>query len=182
MTHDEFIEKIEAHVTWAQETQCYDISIFKIWIAFEKFLIRKFIDYATGEFDPTIEVTHKIRFLDSDHLKKFLSGDRQYVEYLKKIENLSDAIFYNNPFKIIIEDVHKQDYCQVYAIRNHIAHESEESENKFKKLCLNQNETIISVNEYLQRRTNRRNPTTNFSRLVKSLKDIAEFIEAPNFR
>lgn len=184
MNSHDIKQEIATYTSWAGETDCYDIAIFRIWLIFEKYLINKFISYSVGEYPQTSEIINKIKFINEEHLKYFLKGDRTYVEYIGKIESLSKHIFDRNPFTIILDDSrYSPIYNELKIIRNQIAHDSDESRHKFFKNCLNSNQSDLGlgVNDYLKRRTSRQNTTSNYTRLVEGIIRIVEFIENPFF-
>ena len=184
MNVNEIKQKIEELNDWARNTDCYDIALFRIWLIFEKCLIEKFIQYSIGETGGIQSITYKIRFLDKEHLSYFLKGDRTFVEYLGKIEKLSKHIFENNPFTIIIDDAtYSKVYNELKTIRNHVAHDSDESRTKFFKDCLfsKTSDENLGVNEYLKRNTSRTNAKSNYSRLIEGVIHIVTFIDDPFF-
>lgn len=166
---------------WAKKTECFDIAIFRCWIQFEKFLIDKFIELSTQSSE--LGDIRKLKFDNEEHFKAFLRGDRSYIEYISKIEMLSKHIFKDNknPFDILISD---QNYASVFkklkVIRNHIAHESEESLRKYTNEIFSSNQkNVISPNDYLKSWTNRHRTESNYSFYIRNLKDISRLIESP---
>lgn len=184
MNSDKIKQEISKYTEWAEGTNCYDIALFRILLVFEKYLIYKFISYSISGNPKSSVINNKIEFSDEEHLKHFLRGDRTYVEYLGKIENLSKHIFRNNPFTIILDDSqYSPIYNELKVIRNQISHDSEESRHKFFKNCLNSKLTdkYLNVNEYLIRRTSNKDSTSNYTRLVTGISKIVEFIDDPFF-
>ena len=167
---------------WAKKTECFDIAIFRCWIQFEKFLIDKFIELSTQSSE--LGDIRNLKFDNEEHFKAFLRGDRSYIEYISKIEMLSKHIFKDNknPFDILISD---QNYASVFkklkVIRNHIAHESEESLRKYTNEIFSSNQNVISPNDYLKSWTNRHRTESNYSFYIRNLKDISRLIESPVF-
>ncbi|HHE9009906.1 TPA: hypothetical protein ACPGLQ_000001, partial [Haemophilus influenzae] len=100
-------------------------------------------------------------------------------------EILSKHIFQDNknPFDILISD---QNYASVFkklkVIRNHIAHESEESLRKYTNEIFSSNqENVISPNDHLKSWTNRNKTESNYSFYIRNLKNISRLIESPVF-
>lgn len=182
MNIGEFKDFIDKQNKWAEETECFDIAIFRCWIQFEKFIIDKFIQFSTQSF--VLEDIRKLKFDNEEHFKAFLRGDRTYIEYISKIEILSKHIFQNdkNPFDILISD---QKYSNVFrqlrAIRNHIAHESEESSRKYTRIVFAGNASKVkSPNAYLSS-WNDDKKESNYTFYIRSLKEMSDLIEEPPF-
>lgn len=174
---------INIQAEWAKKTECFDIAIFRCWIQFEKFLIDKFIEFSTQSSEP--EDIRKLKFNNEEHFKAFLRGERSYIEYISKIKILSKHIFKDNknPFDILISD---QNYAPVFeklqVIRNHIAHESEESLKKYTNNIFSSNtEKVIPPNEYLKSWADGKKTESNYSFYIRNLKDISKLIESPVF-
>ncbi|KMK52385.1 hypothetical protein RO21_01180 [[Actinobacillus] muris] len=183
MNIDTFESYINEQNEWAQEKDCYDIAIFRCWIKFEKFLIYKFVEYSTKPFGS--EDIRRLKFDDESHFKAFLKGERSYIEYMSKIEKLSQHIFKNNknPFEILISD---QNYSNVFkdlvAIRNYIAHESEEAERKYINRIFSSNpKRMIPVNDYLKSWKDRKKAESCYSFYVRGIKEMSKLIELPIF-
>ncbi|WP_032093767.1 MULTISPECIES: hypothetical protein [Pasteurellaceae] len=176
---------IDAQDKWAQETEFFDIAIFRCWIKFEKFLIEKFIEFSTTPSSSEDKDIRKLKFDNAEHFKAFLKGDRTYIEYISKIELLSKHIFKDNqnPFDILISD---QNYAPAFeklrVIRNHIAHESEESLRKYtNKMFSSDKSKVISPNDYLKSWVNNEKRESNYSFYIRTLREISRLIESPIF-
>ena len=183
MNLNELEQYINTQDEWAKETECFDIAIFRCWIQFEKFLIDKFIEFST-QYSKLGDI-RKLNFDSAEHFKAFLRGDRSYIEYISKIEILSKHIFKDNknPFDILISD---QNYASVFkklkVIRNHIAHESEESLRKYtNEIFSSKQENVISPNDYLKSWANKSKTESNYSFYIRNLKNISRLIESPVF-
>ena len=80
----------------------YEAAFFKIYVKFEVYLSEIFQSYCIGnENSNGYCPERKLAFSNEEHLRAVLKGDKQYVDYMKKIESLSKHIFVDNPFNII---------------------------------------------------------------------------------
>lgn len=165
MISNEVKTAISEWTEWASksEVQRYDIALLKIWIKFEKFIGDLFVTYATGNPSETGYVPDlKIRFQDEEQFNIFMrEGTKMYVEYLVKIEKLSNHIFKRNPFEIILLDsVIKPAINQMRAIRNYIVHESGDAKRKLINVCFSGNERkFVEPNVFLKTREKTTNDT-----------------------
>lgn len=156
--------------------ELYEVFFFKIYVKFEVFLSKIFEQYCVGEasgngFCPS----RKLEFEDREHLRAVLRGDRQYVEYIKKIQQLSKYIFFDNPFNIIFDVAENFTLLdQMMALRNYIAHESAESRKKYTEKCLGGGD-FISPSQYLVK-INRRVSKSNYTIFVDKMMQISELI------
>ena len=180
MRSEEVTEAIEKWGQWAAENNGnYDIALFKIWIKFEKYLGDVFYNYAIGNpsennYFPEL----KLKFIDEKQFFAFMvEGNKKYIDYLKKIERLSDHIFVKNPFDPILTDFErKQKFEQMKAIRNYIAHESVESREKFIALCLaGRKDKFVEPNEFLKTKP-KGNSDSYYTIYINTIIDILELI------
>lgn len=158
----------------------YEASFFKIYVKFEVYLANVFEEYCVGiESSKGYCPQRKLAFADKEHLRAILKGDKQYVDYIKKIEGLSRHIFIDNPFNIIFDVADNNTiFNQMTALRNYIAHESGESKVKYIKTCLG-NGDFIEPSVYLLKR-NRRTSKSNYTIFVEKIIEISELIlDAP---
>lgn len=184
MTANDISIAVEQWTNWASQSPDgrYDVALFKIWIQFEKFLAELFIKYATGipsetGFTPNL----KLRFIDETQLNAFLrEGNRTYIEYLSRIENLSKHIFDNNPFDVLFLDANYHDmYIQVSSVRNYIAHESGEARAKMIKTCFGGREDrFMEPNVFLLSRK-KNTKVTRYTVYTNAIKDVAQLLVAP---
>lgn len=182
MQGKEILDTIKFWTTWAQENNVsnYDIAILKIWIKFEKYLGEVFLKYSIGQpselgYKPRL----KISFADESHFNAFMKDkNRKYIDYLDKIENLSEHIFIENPFNIILLDVERtQNFKRLKCLRNYIAHESEEARRKVIQQCFGGDEKKFKEpNEYLKSKP--KNSSDSYYTIY--IKLIAEVVEAIN--
>ncbi len=146
----------------------YEASFFKIYVKFEVYLANIFENYCVGiKSDNGYCPQRKLAFTDKEHLRAILKGDKQYVEYIKKIESLSKHIFVDNPFNVIFDVADNLTIMnQMMALRNYIAHESGEARLKYIRTCLG-NGQFVEPSEYLIKK-NKRTSKSNYLRNKKS--------------
>lgn len=184
MHSDDIRKTIDDWTKWAVESnnsENYDIAIFKIWIKFEKYLSYVFLNYSLGgasekNYSPKL----KLCFINESQFNAFMrEGNKKYIEYTKKIETLSDHVFEKNPFDIILKDADRKVYYeQLKAIRNYIAHESEEARRKIINLCFSGNEDkFIQPNDFLKTKPIN-NGKTYFSIYIEFILDVIESINS----
>lgn len=157
----------------------YEASFFKIYVKFEVFLSDVFENYCVGiKSDKEYCPERKLKFEDKEHLRAVLRGDRQYIEYIKKIESLSKYIFVDNPFNVLFDVADNLTLMnQMIALRNYIAHESGESRVKYIKTCLG-NGQFIEPYEYLLKR-NRATSKSNYTIYVDKIIELSYLILEP---
>ena len=144
MTLNDIESSINEWTNWANENENYDIALLKIWIVFEKYLGEVFLNYSLG--NPSEQGGYpqlKLQFEDENHFNAFMmEGTKKYIDYISKIEKLSQHSFRQNPFDIFLSDGDKKNkFAQLRALRNYIAHESGESKRKITSLIFNNNES-----------------------------------------
>lgn len=154
----------------------YEASFFKIYVKFEVYIANIFEEYCVGtESSKGYCPQRKLAFLDKEHLRAILKGEKQYVDYIKKIEMLSKHIFIDNPFNIIFDVAdNATTFNQMTALRNYIAHESGEARVKYVKTCLGNGE-FIEPSVYLLKK-NRRTSKANYTIFVEKIIEISELI------
>lgn len=154
----------------------YEASFFKIYVKFEVYLANIFEEYCVGnESGKWYCPQRKLAFLDKEHLRAILKGEKQYVDYIKKIEALSKHIFIDNPFNIIFDVADNNTiFNQMTTLRNYIAHESGESRQKYIKTCLG-NGDFIEHSAYLLKK-NRRTSKSNYTIFIEKIIEISELI------
>lgn len=183
--YNELIQSIEYWnnlIDQSQNKQIYEIAFFKIYIKFERFLSKMFIHYCIGNCSQQYIPDRQLEFYDENHLIKFIKNGSSYVDYIKVIRNLSNYIFKcnKNPFKKFLEDSNNvSEFNRMQALRNYIAHESEESKKKYLTQCL-KNKQFIEPFEYLSS-YRKKNHHTNYSIFINTIKDTAAFIYNPFF-
>ena len=157
----------------------YEASFFKIYVKFEKYLSKIFESYCIGtESSKGYCPQRKLEFADEEHLRAILKGDKQYIDYIKKIQSLSPYIFVNNPFNIIFAVAENQQiFNEMIALRNYIANESNESRKKYTETCLG-NGSFIEPGEHLTR-IKRRKGISYYSIYINKIIEISELILAP---
>ena len=157
----------------------YEASFFKIYVKFEQFISNIFKNYCIGI--PSSKAycpERKLNFIDEEHLRAILKGDKKYIDYIKKIETLSPHIFINNPFNIIFSVAENNSiFDEMIALRNYIAHESSESKQKYIKTCLGNGE-FIEPGQFLTK-INRRTSTSYYTIYVNKIIEISDLILDP---
>lgn len=178
-SYNELKQQIDFWCEWSinDTSGRFDIALFKIWVKFEKFLSIVFVNYSLqislhGSYRPRLKIT----FQNEEQFNAFLrDGSKRYIEYYKKIKNLSKFIFEDNPFAILYEDIEISDVVsKVIAVRNYVAHESEESKSKYVNECLN-GKPFIDPNDYLRELKEEQN-VSNFTSFIDSIKFAADHI------
>lgn len=165
-----------------EESVIYEIAFFKIFVKLELFLGDLFIHYSTGKMSEVGYIpARKLDFQDERHLKGVLkNGNSVYIDYLEKIKNISKHIFKDehNPFDLIFSDASYSGYYnQMKILRNYIAHESEESKQKYIKEVLN-NRVFIQPYKHLGK-INRRYSKTYYTIYIEKIKQITEILLDP---
>lgn len=175
---------------WSEEIQklegkisvIYEIAIFKIFVKLEVFLSDLFVYYSIG--NPTESgymPKRKLKFEDEKHfMGVFKNSKSSYIDYLDKIENTSKHIFENekNPFDLIfLEPRYLTYYKEMKVIRNYVAHESNESKDKYIKTVLN-NKEYIPPYEYLSK-INKKKGKTNYSIYIEVINNIVNILLDP---
>lgn len=154
----------------------YEASFFKIYVKFEVYLSNIFENYCIGmQSSKGYCPERKLTFIDKEHLRVILRGDRQYVDYIKKIEMLSKHIFVDNPFNIVFDVADNLTILnQMITLRNYIAHESGEAKIKYIKTCLG-NGQFIEPPIYLTKR-NRRTSKSIYTTYIEKIIEISDMI------
>lgn len=182
----ELTQTVEYWSTWAaqSENRHFDIAIFKIWIQFERALVELFESYIQGT-ESCKEYCPKriLPFKDFGHYRNLtMRPSEKYLNHLQHAEEKSKFIFDHNdnpfgtifnssPFLYVIREVE--------AIRNFVAHESNEAKDKYKKLCLvGPQRPDIEPNMYLQTIKKNTNKTF-FTYYTEQLIEIIKFCEDP---
>ncbi|MBB6714781.1 hypothetical protein [Clostridium gasigenes] len=160
----------------------YEIAFFKIFVKFEVFVSKVFIKYASGEgSEEGYIVKRKLAFKDEKHLKVFLKdGNSSFVNYYDKIPKLSKYIFEDkkDPFWLIFSSGSYSSYLnQMKAIRNYIAHESEESKKIYIEDVLRERSFVYPF-EYLGKMNSKRGKT-NYSILVGNILEMMNLLSDP---
>jgi len=144
VSNDKLLLKIEE---WndkvSKDNSISDIALLKIFIEFEKFLTNSFISYTLGKkgnnsFSPKL----RLIFDDKEHLEGLLKCNKAYIEYIEKIQEVRKFIFDDSscPFNKVFSTAEFETlFKQIKILRNFIAHESEESKEKYKKNVLRAN-------------------------------------------
>lgn len=171
------------------DEQLIELAFFKIFVKFEKLLTTSFIQYSIGKrsifnFRPK----RKLGFKSQKHLENILQSPySNYIDYPKIIVKKAECIFDDkqNPFDIIFSDGKFNDnYQKMQIIRNHIAHESPESIEKYFKKVLNSYgiQNKITVGAFLNRKMKSGNSYYSF--YIQIIRDYSQILlnPAPYFR
>ena len=161
----------------AIDSSLYELSFFKIFIKFEKFLSTCFENYAIGVtstygYCPT----RRLNFDDLPHLNKVIKKDNSsFVNHFEVIKNISDCLFVDNPFEIIKTDpTFTTILGEMKIIRDYIAHESTSARNKYISTILN-NGAFIEPHQHLLN-IKRGTRLSFYSYYINSIKTISDFI------
>ncbi len=157
----------------------YELSFFKIYIKFEQFLISSFIHYAIGgaSFN-NYYPKRKLQFTSFSHLEgiTIYESKKYLVEKPESINQLSKHIFDgdDNPFESMFSDARFNDALgPMRILRNFIAHGSQESLQKYCKLC-NEN-TFIEPFQYLLKK-NKTTGISNYTNYVQLIETHCSLI------
>lgn len=158
----------------------YEASFLKIFVKFERYLSEMFELYCIGSQSSKGYIPRrKLEFQNAEHLRAVLrDGNKNYVDYIDKIQKVSGHIFIKNPFSVIFEEATNSTlFNKMVCMRNYIAHESPESRKKYIKNCLSGN-SFIDVGDYLLK-IDRRRSITNYSVYIEKIIEISELILYP---
>ncbi len=185
VNNTDLLSKIEE---WKLELSTNDkhihFALLEIFIEFEKFLANSFIAYALGQPSKDSYLPErKLIFTDKEHLEGLLKCDKQYIDYIKKIQEIKKHIFVENkcPFnKVFSSADFISDFRQMQMLRNFIAHQSEESKNKYISKVLNPRgiSGYIKSDTFLKR-IPRNKHDSYYSIYVETLKFHSEIICNP---
>ena len=155
-----------------------EMAFFKIFVKFEDLLTFKFKKYCIGTGNGEYIPERKLNFTDISHLEGVLkSGRTSYVD-LSKIQEVSKHIFEKDPFGLIFNTFHEE-LSKMKYIRNYIAHESEESKNKYCRYVLEVDESrFISPGNFLIK-IPRGRETSNFDFFINEIRKQREIIMDP---
>ena len=172
---ESFFSLVDSWTKWAnhKSNRRFDIALLKIWIGFEKYISDIFVWYAMGRpsekgYSPEL----KISFYDETQLFAFLKHNDKYIDFHSRIRELSKHIFKDDPFsRILIEDnKYSSVYAELVSLRNYIAHESGDSQERFVAKCLG-GKGFIEPDVFLLKQK-KESGKTFYSYYVDSLKDM----------
>jgi hypothetical protein len=161
-----------------------DVAMMKIFVKLERFIILMFKNYSTGiASGKGYTAERKLLFEDYSHLDNFLSiKGGSFIDYLPIIQKFSKFIFLDNrnPFDLIFaDDTLKNIFEEIRAIRNYVAHESQESISKYKRTCLSGNNDFIEPKIYLNSLKMSRSKSY-YSFYIEKVKEISEILLESN--
>lgn len=185
VNNQDLLLKIEE---WQLELSTNDkhihFALLEIFIEFEKFLANAFIEYSLGfSGKDNYLPERRITFADKRQLEGLLKCDKQYIDYIKKIQEIKHHVFAENtcPFtKVFSTADFMTNFRQMQMLRNFIAHQSEESKNKYITKVLNSNgiSAYIKSDTFLKR-ISRSNSRTYYSMYIETLRFNSEIICNP---
>lgn len=163
---------------WALKVQSnpdfLELAFFKIFVKFENFITEAIFDYATKKVENTNKVLLRISFDDREHFKN-VTGI-QYLDTSPKTKKLVDQIFTNtNIISVFFDSQDSTFFEQMKFLRNYIAHESEESKNKYLRKTLN-SDVFVEPNQFLMTR-NRNEVDSVYARFINLVKTYSESID-----
>lgn len=164
---------------WANGNDNYDIALLKIWIVFEKYLGEVFLNYSIGNPSELGGYPQlKLKFEDENHFNAFMrEGTKKYIDYVNKIEILSQHIFKENPFDVFLSDsVKKNQFAELRALRNYIAHESAESKRKIVLLIFNNIESRFEEPKIYLKNIPKGNTKSHYTIYTECIFEIARGI------
>jgi len=162
------------------------LALLEIFIEFEQFLTNSFIEYALGNSSQNgFFPNRRINFSDKEHLDGILKCDKQYIDYIKKIQEIRKYIFKedNCPFNKIFSTSEFTTYFkQIQILRNFIAHKSEESKTKYIKNVLRANgiNSFIKADTFLKK-INKKKNKTYYSIYIDNFIFYSDIICNPHF-
>lgn len=171
-------ELIEEICRWQDKIRADDdhleMAFFKIFVKFEKFLTDAIMKYATGEYENHEKVKRRLEFVNSEHLLKTIRLD--YLDTGNTTRRLVDQLFHSdNRISFFFNSEHIEFYEKMKALRNYIAHESEESERVYLKKTLG-NHNYMSPNEFLKHK-NKGSSNSQYSKFIEIVKIYSEDID-----
>ena len=162
-----------------------ELAFFKIFVKFEKYMSKIFIHYSIGKkSSKKYKPKRKLGFSTENQLNDMIRGsNRNYVDFSKTIALISFHIFQegNDPFSLIFSDPNFSDnYKKMQYIRNFIAHESEESRQKYINNVLNTYniQNFIPVFEFLLRKNKKGD--SYFSLYLDIIQSYSEILINPS--
>ncbi|WP_404354282.1 hypothetical protein [Exiguobacterium aurantiacum] len=161
----------------------YDLAFFKIFVKFEKFLVITFKEYICGNGTSEYIPECKLTFTDISHFERLVKSNSRgsFIDYLNIMEKFSKEVFKNhkNPFDCIFADAELKDlYNKMRYLRNHIAHESSESKDKYHRFVLNQQQ-FQEPNEHLKK-LHRSSNASYFTHYITAIEKAASVIKNPS--
>ena len=159
----------------------YEAYFLKIYVAFENYLGEIFVKYCLGQMSENgYKPKRRLEFEDIEQLKNVLEAGKKlnYIDYIEKIKTLSQDIFKENPFSILLEDAENVTlFNQMTLLRNCIAHESDFSKKKYRESCLGSKD-YISPGEFLMS-LNKKKSKSYYSIYIEKIISISSGLLAP---
>jgi hypothetical protein len=181
---DLLLKKEEWREELSKDDKHIDFALLEIFIEFEKFLTNSFLSYALGgQGKNTFSPILRINFEDETHLEGFLKCDKQYIDYIKKIEKIKEFIFLEEscPFNKVFSTSKFTTYFKdIQILRNFIAHQSKESKDRYRNKILKPK----GINQYIKVKTfltkiNKKENISYYSIYINAMKFYSEVICDP---
>ncbi|MXI87802.1 hypothetical protein [Sphaerochaeta halotolerans] len=160
-------------------------AFLKIFVSFEVFNSQMFIKYCLEHPSLACVLPLTLKFGDEKHLKDSILSltHKSYIDYQDIIDNFSRHIFapHMNPFELAFSSTDYQTYyTQMKYLRNHIAHNSEESKRKYVSSVLGPKlDPNTTPSEYLNLTNRKKNNQSNYTILISKIKDMASIVSNP---
>jgi len=188
MDNRELIDEINNWQTILSTGQTSDylveLAFFKIFVKFEKFLTMSFIHYSIGKRSSlNFKPRRKLGFKNQKHLEQMLlNPNAAFIDYPKILEKKALSIFNDdeNPFEILFSDAtFSENFRKMQIIRNHIAHESPESLEKYLKKVLNSYgiQSFIPISDFLNKLM--KNSNSYYSYYINIIRNYSNIILDP---
>lgn len=144
-----------------------EMAFFKVFVKFENFLTDAIMKYATGEYENQKKVKRRLEFADSEHLMKTIRMD--YLDTGLTTRKLVNQLFKSdNRISFFFNSEHNDFFEKMKALRNYIAHESEESKRNYIRKTLN-NHDYMTPSEFLKYK-NRGGSESQYSKFIEIVK------------
>lgn len=177
----QFIEKCNEELI-NNKPVLYEAYFLKIYVAFENYLGEIFEQYCLGEESSNgYKPKRRLKFDNIEQLRNVLeSGKKQnYIDYIEKIKTLSEDIFQENPFSILLEDAENVTlFNQMTMLRNCIAHESDYSKKKYRESCLG-SKSYITPGEFLMS-LNKKKSKSHYSIYIEKIISLSSGLLMPS--
>lgn len=158
-----------------QNEEFLEIAFFKIFVKFENYMTSLIVSYAIGEIESDDKMLRRLEFSDISHFKKTVGLN--YLDTGIKTKELVDQLFgKENYFSFFFNSTDNEFYEKMKCLRNYIAHESEESKQKYVKKTLN-DEIFIEPNTFLKKAYSRKDHTLNYTKFIELVEKYANIFD-----
>lgn len=174
----ELINEIEKwRVKVSADPTFLEIAFFKIFVKFENFITDTIFVYATESAVDVSKVKLRVKFDDREHFKS-ITGI-QYLDTSPKTKKLVEQIFTSeNKFSFFFNSSDSNFFEEMKLLRNYIAHESEESKNKYINKTLSQVKGgFMEPNDFLKFKKNKHTDSiyTKFINMVLTYSESIDY-------